>query len=387
MSNRFAGRLALQQRVLPSYRVPFFDMLAQACDGGMSLFAGLPRANEGIINGKLQIANYAPAKNIHIYNGSLYLCFQRGLMDWLANWNPDALIVEANPRYLATPSAVKWMHSRGRKVIGWGLGAPPPLIPPHFLRSTSEGSGKWGGSKGGVLSELRQTRRIQFLNQFDALISYSRRGADEYAALDFPLEKIFVAPNAVSPKPSSPIPARPFAFKDKPVVLFVGRLQKRKRVDDLLRACSEMESKPRLMIVGDGPEREHLESLAEQIYPSAEFIGAKHGAELKPYFTEADLFVLPGTGGLAVQEAMSYGLPIIVAKGDGTQDDLVRESNGWQMPPEDYEALVSTMRLALSDVRHLRTMGAESYRIVHEEINLETMVEMFVQALNSLMQP
>ncbi|MGA7192218.1 MAG: glycosyltransferase, partial [Anaerolineales bacterium] len=312
----FSGRLALQQRVLPSYRVPFFDMLAQACDGSMSLFAGLPRAGEGITNGKLRIANYFPAKNIHIFNGSLYLCYQRGLIDWLENWNPDALILEANPRYLATSSAVKWMHSRGRKVIGWGLGAPPLL---------------------GALNGLRQTRRIQFLNQFDALISYSRRGADEYAALGFPREKIFIAYNAVSPRPLFPIPSRPSTFKDKPVILFVGRLQSRKRVDDLLRACSEMESKLRLIIVGDGPERGHLESLAKQIYPSAEFIGAKHGAELKPYFTEADLFVLPGTGGLAVQEAMSYGLPIIVAKGDGTQDDLVRESNGWQIAPDDYD--------------------------------------------------
>ena len=185
-------------------------------------------------------------------------------------------------------------------------------------------------------------------------------------------------------RPSVPIPSRPSTFKDRPVILFVGRLQRRKRVDDLLRACSEMESKPRLMIVGDGPEREHLESLAKQVYSSAEFIGAKHGAELKPYFTEADLFVLPGTGGLAVQEAMSYGLPIIVAKGDGTQDDLVRESNGWQIAPDDYGALVRTMRLALSDVARLRTMGEESYRIVCEEINLETMVEVFVQALSSL---
>jgi glycosyltransferase involved in cell wall biosynthesis len=360
----FPGRLALQQRVLPSYRVPFFDMLAQTCGGGMSLFAGLPRANEGIANGKLQIANYVSAKNIHIINGALYLCYQRGLIDWLGHLNPDALIVEANPRYLATPSAVRWMHANGRKVIGWGLGAPP---------------------LSGPLSGLLQIRRIQFLNQFDALISYSQRGADEYAAHGFRREKIFVAPNAVSPRPLFPIPARPSNFKDRPVVLFIGRLQKRKRVDDLLHACSEMESKPRLTIVGDGPERAHLESLAKQVYPSAELIGAKHGAELKPYFTEADLFVLPGTGGLAVQEAMSYGLPIIVAKGDGTQDDLVRESNGWQITPDDYEALVSTMRLALSDVGRLRKMGAESYRIVSEEINLEKMVDVFVQALNSWM--
>jgi glycosyltransferase involved in cell wall biosynthesis len=256
------------------------------------------------------------------------------------------------------------MHAHGRKLIGWGLGAPP---------------------LSGLLNNFRQTRRIQFINQFDGLISYSRRGADEYAALGFPRERIFTAYNAVTPRPLFPCPSRPTAFENKPAILFVGRLQKRKRVDELLHACSEMESKPRLIIVGDGPDRERLESLAAQVYPSAEFIGAKHGAELKPYFMTADLFILPGTGGLAVQEAMSYGLPIIVAKGDGTQDDLVRELNGWQIPPDDYNALVQTMRLALSDAGRLRTMGAESYRIVSEEINLEKMVEVFVQALNSVM--
>jgi glycosyltransferase involved in cell wall biosynthesis len=155
-------------------------------------------------------------------------------------------------------------------------------------------------------------------------------------------------------------------------------------VDDLLRACAKLEPKPRLVIVGDGPERAALESLAKDIYPLAEFLRARHGAELAPYFKEADLFVLPGTGGLAVQEAMSYGLPVIVARGDGTQDDLVRKENGWQISPDDFEALLSTMKDALSDVARLRRMGEESYRIVKEEINIEKMVETFVTALNQL---
>jgi len=145
-----------------------------------------------------------------------------------------------------------------------------------------------------------------------------------------------------------------------------------------------MPNPPRLVIVGDGPERAGLESLAREVYPSAEFIGSKHGEELKPYFAEADLFVLPGTGGLAVQEAMSHGLPVIVAKGDGTQDDLVREGNGWQIPPDDFDALVAAMKDALSDPARLRSMGDESYRIVSEEINLEKMAEAFVKALNSV---
>jgi len=357
---RFSGRLALQQRVLPNYRAPFFDLLASICDGGMSLFTGLPRPVEGITVAKeLQNANYELGKNIHFFGGQFYLCYQPGLLDWLRKWNPDALIVEANPRYLSTSSAVKWMHQHNRPVIGWGLGSP-----------SSNG--------------FRKQRRLSFINQFDAMLTYSQRGADEYAALGFPPAKIFVAHNSVSAPPPSPLPARRSTFDSTPNILFVGRLQARKRLDYLLRACAQIDSHPRLVIIGDGPERKTLESLAQEIYPSAEFIGAKHGVELKPYFEEADLFVLPGTGGLAVQEAMSFGLPVIVAQGDGTQDDLVRKENGWQIPPDHFAALVSTMKDALSDAARLRKMGAESYRIVIEEINIEKMAETFVRALNAL---
>ena len=354
--SRYSGRLALQQRVLPGYRVPFFDLLAGSCENGMSLFAGLPRPIEMISSGKTQIAELRQADNLHLFGGAFYLCHQKGLINWLEDWNPDSLIVEANPRNISTSSAVKWIHTRGRKTVGWGLGAPR-------------------------VNGLRKQGWFSFLSQFDTLIAYSQRGAQEYAALGFPREKIFVAHNSVSSAPTFDL--RPSTFNLPPTILFVGRLQARKRIDSLLRACAEMESKPRLVIVGDGPERAALELLAKDVYPAADFIGEKHGAEVKPYFAEADLFVLPGTGGLAVQEAMSYGLPVIVAKGDGTQDDLVREGNGWQISADDYGVLVSTMKNALSDMARLRKMGMESFRIVSEEINIQKMVDVFVKALNA----
>jgi len=359
---KYSGRLAVQQRVLPSYRVPFFDLLAESCDGGMSLFAGLPRPEESIVSvEKLQVASFKSSQNIHLFRGAFYLCFQRGMMDWLKAYNPDALIVEANPRYLATPFAVRWMRARGKKILSWGLGAPR-------------------------VNGVKRKFWLAFVNQFDALIAYSQRGADEYAALGFPREKIFVAHNSVAGlrfNVEGSTDLRPLTFDLHPAILFVGRLQSRKRVDSLLRACAEIESTPRLIIVGDGPERANLEALAKEVFPSTEFIGAKHGEELKPYFAQANLFILPGTGGLAVQEAMSYGLPIIVAKGDGTQDDLVRAENGWQIEPENYAALVATMKNALSDRARLQKMGAESHRIVSAEINIQKMAETFVVALNS----
>ncbi|MCU0487074.1 MAG: glycosyltransferase, partial [Anaerolineales bacterium] len=140
------------------------------------------------------------------------------------------------------------------------------------------------------------------------------------------------------------------------------------------------------VIVGDGPDRLEMEAQAKQAYPSAEFPGAKYGDELAAYFKQADLFVLPGTGGLAVQQALGYGLPAIVAQGDGTQEDLVRPDNGWLIPPDDPQALLQAMKDALSDVARLRQMGSRGFRIVSEEVNLGMMVGGFLSAAEQVLK-
>ena len=360
----FEGRLGIVQRVLPAYRAPFMEALAGRCTDGMGLFSGQPRPDESIASTvNLQKTRLFASHNFQPLPPShpLFFCYMRGLMSWLGGWNPDSLVLEANFRYVASPLAQGWMHTRRRPVLGWGLGAP---------------------LERGRLASLRQA----FLERFDALITYSERGADQYRAIGFPAERIFVAPNAVAPAPGGPMPVRPLAYKDRPVVLFVGRLQARKRIPALLKVCAGLPAtiQPRLVIVGAGPEADNLRALARELYPAAEFPGEIHGSELEPYFQAADLFVLPGTGGLAVQQAMSFGLPVIVAQGDGTQDDLVRPANGWQVPPEDDEALAACLSSALEDLPRLRAMGAESYRIVAQEINLERMVDVFVKALKSV---
>jgi glycosyltransferase involved in cell wall biosynthesis len=370
----FNGRLGLQQRVLPSYRVRFFDCLASACTDGLSIFAGEPGLNESITTTKqLDQARFYHSRNRHFFQADspLYGLWQEGLIEWLNGWEPHALVVEANSRYLSSRRAISWMHARGRPVIGWGLGAPP------FQPATVTAR---------MIARILKRTRKNFLSSCDALIAYSRRGAEEFRALGIPGDRIFVATNAVASRPTSPAPNRPDSFTQRPVVLFVGRLQARKRIDNLLRACAGLPEslQPRLIIVGDGPARTDYQSLARSIYPQAEFVGQKQGKELQVYLLQADLFVLPGTGGLAVQEAMAYGLPAIVAQGDGTQEDLIRLRNGWLVPPGDLPALQLAMEEALSDPVKLRRMGAESYRIVSEEVNVENMVSVFVHVLNRL---
>ena len=358
----YSGKVALQQRVLPTYRIPFFDLLASVCQGGLSVFAGKPLNIESmVIAERLRVGHYEKASNRHFLDPSspAYFCWQSGFLNWLVEWNPDILVIEANPRYLSTRRAVRWMHRHNRKVLGWGLGTPRTGNP------------------------IDKLFRIPFLRSLDGVIAYSRRGALEYR--QHGVKHVFVAHNAVAPRPIVPPPSRPSEFSGQPTILFVGRLQTRKRIDILLIACANLPQnlQPQLIIIGDGPAKPEFESLAKSIYPQATFIGAKHGEELDPYYALADLFVLPGTGGLAVQQAMTHGLPVIVAKGDGTQDDLVRVENGWQVPPGDQDALIDCLHFALSDVSRLRDMGKESFRIVSEEINLEKMVEAFLMALNS----
>ncbi|MBI3159669.1 MAG: glycosyltransferase [Chloroflexi bacterium] len=358
----YPGRLALQQRVLPEYRVPFLTELAARCEGGLAVYAGRPRPGEGIaIAAAIPGAAYTEGRNIHRLAGPLYTCRQPGLLAWLAAQDPAALIVEANPRYPDTRKAIEWMKQHGRPVLGWGLGAP------HLA---------------GPLAAPRRRARLRLLTALDGVIAYSGLGAAEYRALG--LRNVFVAHNAAAPAPSGPPPQRPDSFTGAPVILFVGRLQPRKRVGLLLRACAALPVRPRLVIVGDGPARVEFEAEARRSFPAAEFLGARHGPDLDALFAQADLFVLPGTGGLAIQQAMSHALPIIAAEGDGTQNDLVRPGrNGWLVQPGSLASLETALADALSDLARLRTYGRASFHIVAEGINIEKMADAFVEALNS----
>lgn len=365
MTKQFGGRVGIVQRVLPRYRAPFFDLLAQQCQGGLGVFAGQPRAAETIPSAdKLDVAKWQHARNIHLFAGPAYVCYQLGLTGWLQDWNPDALIVEANPRYLSTPAAVRWTHARNRPVIGWGLGAR---------------------ELGGPLAGSGSSQRTRFLKQFDALITYSQRGAAEYRALGFPADRVFVAPNAVTPRPKNGSLKRS-KNSSHLTVIYVGRLQARKRIDGLLRACAALPTRlqPRLQIVGEGPALGGLRRLATSIYPQTEFAGQRFSAELDTYFDQADLFALPGTGGLAVQQAMAHGLPVIVAEGDGSQEDMVQPGNGWLLPIGDDAALQATLAEALSDPARLRSMGEFSFQLVQQTFNLENMADAFIDALNAV---
>jgi len=354
---RYPGRVGLQQRVLPDYRAVFVEELARRCDGGLDVFAGEPRAGEGILPApSLAFARLTRADNLHLFSGRLLLVWQAGLTRWLEATQPQVLILEANARYLSSWLAVRWMHARRRPVVGWGLGA---------------------GARGGLGGALRRS----WLHGFDALIAYSTLGAAQYRALGFAAASVFVAPNAAAAAPES-MPVRPPPAGRPRRLLFVGRLQPRKRVDLLLEACAALEPRPDLTIVGDGPDARRLHALAKARYPRARFLGDLRGAALDSAFEQADLFVLPGTGGLALQQALAAGLPVIAAEGDGSQQDMVTSDNGWRVRPGQGGDLAQALQRALAlDETTLRGMGEASFRLARTRFSLQAMTTAFIEAL------
>ena len=196
---------------------------------------------------------------------------------------------------------------------------------------------------------------------------------------------LFICPHTASHailRPMQPAQANANAIPRR--VLYVGRLSPEKGVDVLLRAWSLLLHSPfsadaaanhsslvtrhlSLTIVGDGPERPMLESLASTlgIADHVEFTGALSHSATRDMMTSASLLVFPSIGyetfGLAILEAASLGVPAIVTD-IGGQTALVQDGvTGRHVPPGDPSALASALQDLLSNPVALRRMGEAAH--------------------------
>jgi glycosyltransferase involved in cell wall biosynthesis len=366
----FPGRVGILQQWLPPYRDAFFDLLATRFEGGVSVCAGESPDGQQPSPSRLTRAVLHPVQTKYWLKGPLLLMPQFGVKEWLEQADPDVLVAFPNPRMPSVFQAVNWMKRRGRPCVAWGIG----------LMVVHRGVPLW----------LRNLARRPALRRFDGIIAYGSRAASEYREVGYPGDRIRIAYNATALRPTRhPGPRSAFGTRS-PVIVCLGQLTPPKQVDRLISACATVQRMRGrsidLWIIGDGTERAPLERQAAAELPQTRFWGQQRGEQLQALLRQADILVMPGMGGLAIQEAMAAGLPVIVAEGDGTQADLVRESNGWNIPVDDQSALVAAIEDALSDPERLLRMGAESYRIVREEINLEAMVDAYSSALNEVIQ-
>ena len=145
---------------------------------------------------------------------------------------------------------------------------------------------------------------------------------------------------------------------DAQVLLFSGKLSRRKGVDLLIDAVKQLPVAARqrtvVVFLGDGALRSELATQAAAA-PSvrAVFVGFQNQRHLSPYYHSADLLVLPSrtseTWGLVVNEALHHGLPCVVSDRVGCSEDLIRPGiTGQVFAANSGSALAGAIQFASS---------------------------------------
>jgi rhamnosyl/mannosyltransferase len=200
-------------------------------------------------------------------------------------------------------------------------------------------------------------------------------------------DKCVVIPYALDPDQHALTPERATRVADiraahaEPMVLFVGRLVPYKGVDVLIRALAQVNA--RAVIVGDGPLRAELETLARDsgVAGRVQFAGNASSDELAALYNACDLFVLPSVTraeafGMVQIEAMSCRKPVICTDlPSGVPWVNQHGVTGLVVQPGDVDALAGAMRSLLDDPALRSRMGDAGRTRVERQFSIARLVE------------
>ncbi len=219
---------------------------------------------------------------------------------------------------------------------------------------------------------LRKAFTRLFFPHVDRLIPVSARvEADLVHGFGIPPGKCVIVPNSVDRKRIETLmveePQHPWFGAPEPVIAAVGRLTKAKNYPLLLQAFADLlASRPaRLVIVGEGEERDRLRALAEElgVRDDVAFLGSQPNPF--KFIGAASVFVLSsdweGFGNVLI-EAMACGTPVVSTRyGEGAEEIITDGVNGLLVPCGDRRALADAMLRAMEDER-LRARLSENGR-------------------------
>ncbi|WP_144936224.1 glycosyltransferase family 4 protein [Paenibacillus sp. 32O-W] len=141
------------------------------------------------------------------------------------------------------------------------------------------------------------------------------------------------------------------------IITFVGRLAPRKGCDILLRAFKKVlinDPTVILQMIGDGPLRSNLESLADDlgILDNVQFLGYIKNEEIRSYLANSSLHVVPSTQepfGIVALEAMAEGIPVITTTVGGFPEFITHGWNGYMVEPDEVNSLSDAIQLLIEN--------------------------------------
>ena len=186
-------------------------------------------------------------------------------------------------------------------------------------------------------------------------------------------------------------------LSDKKVIVSVGRLVHRKGQDHLIEAMPEiLKSIPQahLLLVGEGPYREHLQTLVKKhnLEASVTFIGRIQYKDLPTYICVGDIFAMPSRSrlmgleveglGIVYLEASSCGLPVLAGDSGGAPDALVQNETGLVVDGTDDQQIATAAIKLLTDIELSKKMGLAGRQWIIDNWRWEIWSKDFEKLLN-----
>lgn len=239
--------------------------------------------------------------------------------------------------------------------------------------------------------------KFLFKNPKAFLYSYTR-SKKYYLSLKIPSKKLFFHPCAVNNRLLQKQAKKDWNKKEKikkklgfsknsKLILYIGRLNKRKRVFDIVKAYSKLEDKNTYLIfVGGGNETKIIKKFSkENKLRKIRIIPFREGNSLYNYYSIADIFVLTSEydpSPKVLNEAMNFSLPIIISDKVGTAKDLVKDKkNGYIFQCGNIKDLSEKMNKLIKNSKLRKKMGKESLKIV-SKWNFKSDVNGTIKALD-----
>jgi glycosyltransferase involved in cell wall biosynthesis len=374
-------RVCFITNFISPYRASFFEKLCAIKEYEWLVIHGKKGKEDGrpSYHGSIHFPNFE-VEYFESKIGPFSIRWQKGIIQRLNDWKPEVVITLGIPSILSNWLAMRWARKHGAKVITWHAG--------------------WESQAGNrLILPIKHLITKIYLSMVDIVLVYSTKGKNYLTSIKkSKSSKMIVCYNGLEIDPlinkEEIIEAggkelrHQLSAVDMKIFLYVGGLIEEKKVPLLLQAFSKLpdSSKNILWIVGDGPDSGKVNQLAKNLdLKNVKFWG-RVIEDVDIYFSAADFFVMPGVGGLALNQAMFWKLPCIVSEADGTEDDLVIDSKtGFRFLPDDEKSLVLAMQkcLQLSDDERTK-MGSLGQNLVVERSNVNEMVKTFITTIHNL---
>lgn len=179
-----------------------------------------------------------------------------------------------------------------------------------------------------------------------------------------PANRVIHIPNFVDESDAVALPKDSFSTPEKRTILFsLGRLHEHKGFDILLRALVTIDDSV-LWLAGDGPERERLESLAEElgVKDRVRFLGWR--TDVNALMRTADIFVCPsrheGLGSIII-EAWFNHCPMVATESQGPKELISNKKNGLLTPIDDVERLSEAINYLIANPQEAQKLAEQGY--------------------------